>query len=147
MVHSSELNANNWLVVNRYDNFDPEAAPLYDIPDFGQTNIKGKLWFTAFRNKPGPYAQSPWGYKLYSYDPTGKVLSYWIKPPNGRYMKIENYYNLAGNLNCQILPDEDQRFYYLYDAQGRLETVKNGKAGLFKVTAVYSYTNDDKVSQ
>lgn len=142
VLSSDEGMNHNWLVVNLYDKTNQTTSPFNGIPGYSRNNLKGRLSQTAFRDK----TSDNWNYKLYSYDPSGRVSFYWIKPSNGSYMKIENYYNIAGNLTCQILPGEEQRFYYTYDAQGQfLDSVKNGKAGEFKIFAKYFYTNDDKI--
>ena len=149
-----------FVCVNLYDNFtkygifQQMSAPLPDSM-LAKGNLKGRLAATAFRDKAG----DSWSYKIYQYDPSGQVVSFWLKYKNDAWRNVVSTYDLAGSLISQTVNVKDpvsgtissQWFYkYAYDLEGKLDSVWASATGDFAssgaLDAVYEYDAAGKVT-
>ena len=135
-----------FLIVNMYDKFTSSGVFQQLSPSlFGTLGyIKGKLVATAFRTK----TTDPWSYKIYSYDPLGRVISFWVSNrSNNKFKKITNTYDNLGNVISQNI-NGDIYTWNDYDEQNRLKEVRssmhNAKTTAM-LDAVYDYDKSDKV--
>ena len=113
------------------------------ITGIGDMNLKGKLVATAFRDKIG----DSWNYKVYGYDPLGRVTFYAIKLANKNWKKLYYTYDNLGNVTKLNLNDEFY-FWYEYDLRGNLYSVSTGqmdKKNTSKLEAVYNYNDADQI--
>ncbi|MCF8355201.1 MAG: RHS repeat-associated core domain-containing protein [Melioribacteraceae bacterium] len=144
-----ESDINNFVVVNMYDqyletgvfsNISPPVSATY----INEQHIKGKLVATAFRSS----LDDNWSYKVYTYDYLGQIKEMWVKFENMSWKKIVTEYDNLGNITKQYIPNTFY-FWYSYDRQGRLDTVKSNRVDsklTAKIEAAYNYDNSDRIT-
>jgi RHS repeat-associated protein len=148
-TYSWETQPENILVQNMYDKYYKTGA-FVNMPDPAWTivinrgNIKGRLVATAFRDT----ITDPWSYKVYSYDPLGRVTTFWVYT-NNSWRTITNEYDHWGNLVKQNAAGL-LYYFYDYDEQGRLKetrtSIQDNKSTAV-LEGIYSYNNSDQVSK
>jgi hypothetical protein len=99
---------------------------------------------TAFRDA----ITDPWSYKVYSYDPLGRVSTFYIYI-NKVWRTITNQYDHWGNLVKQNAAGL-LYYFYDYDEQGRLKEIRSSiqdNKSTAVLEGIYSYNNTDQVSK
>ncbi len=136
-----------FLTVNMYDTYTRSGVfaslPYKGATEIEEMNLKGRLTATAFRDEPG----GAWSYKIYSYDPLGRVNKYMVKMTSQDWKTIENKYDHIGNLVWQNINNEHYIWNY-YDAEGRLAKVKSNRTNNETTAALevqYNYNNADQI--
>ena len=137
------INIENFVLVNMYDDYS-RTGVFANLPNFAfgtLQNLKGRLVATAFRE-----GTNAWSYKIYSYDYLGRIKDeYVFFQSTSAYKKITNEYDKLNNI---VKQNVDNVFYYWYsfDEQNRLKTVKSNKIDASPILeAVYNYGPSDKV--
>lgn len=122
--YAFESDANNYLVQNMYDIYDPSGSfsvlPSLTAQQITDLNINGRLCATAFRST----TSDAWNYKYFGYDYAGRVKNLEVKYGTSAWKGITTLYNNIGGVSKENINNE-YYFWYNLDRAGNLQYVKS----------------------